>query len=157
MELKVRGKDKDGRTVYESEDGRHFVGNPVDWRDKYDKYQKIMGDVSDHIIVANWFLPEHIETFIGRKITEEEYLKLVREWQDDELDELTNHIIATVEDWLRMNYKHGENPRPMLPGSRAVLQDPLKALNLLKEVVRNRDSDDKLKKTIDKIERWLRD
>lgn len=69
----------------------------ADWRKKYDKNHKQASKLNDKILVANWFLPEHIEGFLGCKITEKEYLEIVQKWNDSGMYDV---ISQEVREWV---------------------------------------------------------
>ena len=76
-----------------------------DWREKYEKYDDAIHGASDKVLVANWFLPEHIELFLGREITEQEYLTIVGEWKrggcaDSVSEEIRSWLLQVIDDIL---------------------------------------------------------
>lgn len=84
-----------------------IVPNDVnDWRKKYDNYHASISHESDKVLIPNWFLPEHIEEFLGRELTEDEYLRLIAYWHDNGCfdsisDEIRSWVQSNIDEILK--------------------------------------------------------
>ncbi len=49
--------------------------------------------LSDYILIANWYDKEDLENVIDKELDEEEYRKIIEEWNDDGLHDEVNEVI----------------------------------------------------------------
>jgi len=49
--------------------------------------------LSNYILIANWYDKEDLENVIDKELDEEEYRKIIEEWNDDGLHDEVNEVI----------------------------------------------------------------
>ena len=67
--------------------------------------EEAIRDISEKILVANWYEKENVEYWLGEEITDEEYLQLVNRWNKyglwDEINEIVSEFIQREYEEIR--------------------------------------------------------
>jgi len=83
---------------YAEKDVKNIIN--VNW-DTLKQQPATISSLCDEVLVANWFTKEHVEGFLDKKISEDEYLKILEHYNDHGI---ADDISEAMKEWLNENY-----------------------------------------------------